>query len=82
MFPWFWIVVDTVLMSACYEILKICNVSVVKVALGKLRRVHCRAPPLSLTRAVHHGREKCGFVVDDLFAVRDLLVVHVSKSRG
>jgi hypothetical protein len=26
--------------------------------------------------------EKCVFVVDDLFAVRDLLAAHVSNSRG
>jgi hypothetical protein len=27
-------------------------------------------------------QEKCVFVVDDLFAVRDLLAAHVSNSRG
>jgi hypothetical protein len=27
-------------------------------------------------------QEKCVFVVDDLFAVRELLAAHVSNSRG
>jgi hypothetical protein len=27
-------------------------------------------------------QEKCVFVVDDLFAVRDLLAAHISSSRG
>ena len=47
------------------------------------RRPHCYNPALpDIVQANAEMQEKCVFVVDDLFAVHDLLAAHVSNSRG
>jgi hypothetical protein len=37
---------------------------------------------LDIVQANADMQEKCVFVVDDLFAARELLAAHVSNSRG
>lgn len=55
----------------------------VVLSLPPSRRPHCYNPALpDIVQANAEMQEKCVFVVDDLFAVRDLLATHVSNSRG